>query len=230
MWPAPRKQAVQGSLFYVLNTYRVRPGQRPKIFCIISQTSQKQLKNESKQQGETFPLDTCSNHFIAHDCNRNYSLNWIEIEKLSSLYLNAVRNKFVFFWFVYVFFLNNITDRPRRNLHTSWNEICNCTERTPFNYLSFQNHLICFRDLSEIKIKWSFKVDFLVKLKTINWASSEAFSEKSRKDIHFMSQSVEPKSRRAARSRVIERISVLLLWNIKFAFNFTQFKEVYRCL
>ena len=157
MWPAPRKQAVQGSLFYVLNTYRVRPGQRPKIFCIISRTSQKQLKNESKQQGETFPLDTCSNHFIAHDCNRNYSLNWIEIEKLSSLYLNAVRNKFVFFWFVYVFFLNNITDRPRRNLHTSWNEICNCTERTPFNYLSFQNHHICFRDLSEIKIKWSFK-------------------------------------------------------------------------
>lgn len=121
-------------------------------------------------------------------------------------------------------------DAETKNLHASWNEICSCTERTPFNYLSFQNHLICFRDLSEIKIKWSFKVDFLVRLKTINWASSEAFSEKSRKDIHFMSQSVEPKSRRAARSRVIERISVLLLWNIKFAFNFTQFKEVYRCL
>ena len=94
----------------------------------------------------------------------------------------------------------------------------------------FKIILFAFEISLKLKLNGVLKIDFLVRLKTINWASSEASSEKSRKDIHFMSQSVEPKSRRAARSRVIERISVLLLWNIKFAFNFTQFKEVYRCL
>ena len=94
----------------------------------------------------------------------------------------------------------------------------------------FKIIIFAFEISLKLKLNGVLKIDFLVRLKTINWASSEASSEKSRKDIHFMSQSVEPKSRRAARSRVIERISVLLLWNIKFAFNFTQFKEVYRCL
>lgn len=99
----------------------------------------------------------------------------------------------------------------------------------------FKIIIFAFEISLKLKLNGVLKIDFLVRLKTINWASSEASSEKSRKDIHFMSQLVEPKSRskmtdRAARSRVIERISVLLLWNIKFAFNFTQFKEVYRCL
>ena len=94
----------------------------------------------------------------------------------------------------------------------------------------FKIIIFAFEISLKLKLNGVLKIDFLVRLKTINWASSEASSEKSRKDIHFMSQSVEPKSRRAARSRVIERISVLLPWNIKFAFNFTQFKEVYRCL
>ena len=94
----------------------------------------------------------------------------------------------------------------------------------------FKIIIFAFEISLKLKLNGVLKIDFLVRLKTINWASSEASSEKSRKDIHFMSQSVEPKSRRAARSGVIERISVLLLWNIKFAFNFTQFKEVYRYL
>ena len=133
--------------------------------------------------------------------------------------------------FVYVFFLNNITDRPRRNLHASWNGICSCTKKGPLLITShFKIIIFAFEISLKLKLNGVLKINFLVRLKTINWASSEASSEKSRKDIHFMSQLVEPKSRLAARSRVIERISVLLLWNIKFAFNFSQFKEVYLCL
>ena len=196
MWPAPRKQAVQGSLFYVLNTYRVRPGQRPKIFCIISRTSQKQLKNESKQQGETFPLDTCSNHFIAHDCNRNYSLNWIEIEKLSSLYLNAVRNKFVFFLVcLCLFFKIILRIDPDATFIQAEMKFATVLKGPLLITSHFKIIIFAFEISLKLKLNGVLKIDFLVRLKTINWASSEASSEKSRKDIHFMSQLVEPKSR-----------------------------------
>ena len=202
---------------------------------MISRTSQKQLKNESKQQGETFRLDTCSNHFIAHDCNRNYSLNWIEIEKVSSLYLNAVRNKFDFFCLFMSFLKIILRIDPDATFMQAEMEFAAVLKGPLLITSHFKIIIFAFEISLKLKLNGVLKIDFLVRLKTINWASSEASSEKSRKDIHFMSQLVEPKSRskmtdRAARSRVIERISVLLLWNIKFAFNFTQFKEVYRCL
>ena len=59
----------------------------------------------------------------------------------------------------------------------------------------FKIIIFAFEISLKLKLNRVLKIDFLVRLKTINWASSEASSEKSRKDIHFMSQSVEPKSR-----------------------------------
>lgn len=61
----------------------------------------------------------------------------------------------------------------------------------------FKIIIFAFEISLKLKLNGVLKIDSLVRLKTINWASSEASSEKSRKDIHFMSQLVEPKSRRA---------------------------------
>ena len=59
----------------------------------------------------------------------------------------------------------------------------------------FKVIIFAFEISLKLKLNGVLKIDFLVRLKTINWASSETSSEKSRKDIHFMSQLVEPKSR-----------------------------------